>query len=122
MIILKTIKKFFVLLFLGILKLFGHDVTPRIRVLFADRNAIGKQASLVAFGTGKYKKGDEVNILVKNSRNNPVTNAAVVVEDLGWRVKVVRYGSKHTELIDRKKIKKVFAITKKRPYATANSK
>ena len=111
--ILKTIRKFFVLLFLGILGLFGHDVTPRLTVHFANRNLIRQQKNLITSGSGKFAKGDEVDFIIKNGRHKQITKPAIVVQDAGGlMVKVVVAGDMTTRFIERKRLKKVSILSK----------
>lgn len=107
------IRKFFALLLLGLLGLFGFDTTPKLRVYFVNRDLLRKNASLVTLGNGKYEKAQEVDFIIKNGKNKRVTRPAIVVADMGRiGVRIVVDGEKITRLVDRSKIKAVSVIRK----------
>jgi hypothetical protein len=109
----KIIVKFFAHLILGIAELFGYKNPPRLKVYFANRNILRKNATLIAIGQGKYERGTEVDFIVKNSRSGKITHPAIVVLDRGkFGVNIIVEGEGTTRFVDRSKIKRVTVIRK----------
>lgn len=112
--IFKLIRRFFSELLLGLLGLVGFDTSKKLEVYFANRKLIQKKASLIQAGSGKFKKGDEVDYIIKNGKTKKISKSAIVVQDqLKYVAQIIVKGEDKTQFVPVNRLKHLTVIRPK---------
>ena len=110
----KLIRRFLSELLLGLLGLVGYDTSKKLEVYFANRKLIQKKASLIQAGSGKFKKGDEVDYIIKNGKTKKISKSAIVVQDqLKYVAQIIVKGEDKTQFVPVTRLKHLTVIRPK---------